>query len=84
MGTDPNSLKANLAALIKAKVGWEKSSTVLTFRNPSNTNVYMWEVRAKGGAVSVGYNRTKDSIKCYFFFPMNQGKVLSAHETGME
>ncbi|CAO3566857.1 unnamed protein product [Mortierella alpina] len=54
MGTDPNSLKANLAALIKAKVGWEKSSTVLTFRNPSNTNVYMWE-----------------------------GKVLSAHETGL-
>ncbi|KAG0051386.1 hypothetical protein BGZ83_003809 [Gryganskiella cystojenkinii] len=54
MGTDPNSLGANLGALIKAKIGWEKSSTVLTFRNPSNTNVYMWE-----------------------------GKVLSAHETGL-
>ncbi|KAK3814651.1 MAG: carotenoid oxygenase [Linnemannia gamsii] len=54
MGTDPNSLKANIAALLKAKVGWERGSTVLTFRNPSNTNVYMWE-----------------------------GKVLSAHETGL-
>ncbi|KAK3837916.1 MAG: carotenoid oxygenase [Linnemannia elongata] len=43
MGTDPNSLKSNIAALVKAKIGWEKSSTVLTFRNPSNTNVYMWE-----------------------------------------
>ncbi|KAF8923594.1 carotenoid oxygenase [Dissophora ornata] len=43
MGTDPNSLRANFAALIKNKIGWEKSSTVLTFRNPSNTNVYMWE-----------------------------------------
>ncbi|KAF9913948.1 hypothetical protein BX616_009265 [Lobosporangium transversale] len=54
MGTDPNSFKSNVAALIKSKIGWEKSSTVLTFRNPSNTNVYMWE-----------------------------GKVLSAHETGL-
>ncbi|KAF9426192.1 hypothetical protein BGZ76_002869 [Entomortierella beljakovae] len=43
MGTDPNSFKANLSALIKSKLGWEKNSTVLTFRNPSNTNVYMWE-----------------------------------------
>ncbi|KAF9211484.1 hypothetical protein BGZ59_007983, partial [Podila verticillata] len=43
MGTDPNSLRANVAALLKAKIGWEKSSTVLTFRNPSNTNVFMWE-----------------------------------------
>ncbi|KAG0016312.1 hypothetical protein BGZ82_001132 [Podila clonocystis] len=43
MGTDPNSLSANVAALFKAKIGWEKSSTVLTFRNPSNTNVFMWE-----------------------------------------
>ncbi|KAF9360950.1 hypothetical protein BGX26_006944 [Mortierella sp. AD094] len=43
MGTDPNSFRSNLAALVKSKVGWEKSSTVLTFRNPSNTNVYMWE-----------------------------------------
>ncbi|KAF9362875.1 hypothetical protein BGX34_005354 [Mortierella sp. NVP85] len=43
MGTDPNSFRANIAAVFKNKIGWEKSSTVLTFRNPSNTNVYMWE-----------------------------------------
>lgn len=47
MGTDPNSLRANIAAVFKNKIGWEKSSTVLTFRNPSNTNVYMWEVTWK-------------------------------------
>ncbi|KAI1302179.1 hypothetical protein EDD11_005644 [Mortierella claussenii] len=55
MGTDPNSLKSNFAAVFRSKIGWvKKGSTVLTFRNPSNTNVYMWE-----------------------------GKVLSAHETGL-
>ncbi|KAF9412389.1 hypothetical protein BGZ94_001046 [Podila epigama] len=43
MGTDPNSFRANLMALFKAKAGLDSGSTVLAFRNPSNTNVFLWE-----------------------------------------
>jgi all-trans-8'-apo-beta-carotenal 15,15'-oxygenase len=39
MGTDPNSFRHNVAAVFKSKIGWEKSSTVLTFRNLSNVYI---------------------------------------------
>ncbi|KAG0268375.1 hypothetical protein DFQ27_006867 [Actinomortierella ambigua] len=43
MGTNPYSFTDSLKAVVKARLGWEKHSTVLTYRNPSNTNVYLWE-----------------------------------------
>ncbi|KAF9970848.1 hypothetical protein BGZ73_006298 [Actinomortierella ambigua] len=43
MGTNPYSFKESLKAVVKARLGWEKHSAALTYRNTSNTNVYLWE-----------------------------------------